>query len=192
MVDSIIIHEYEKVISHIRELLNEQEMTQKELGERAGIDASHVSKSLNNERKASYEKIHRMWEILNKERTKKDKTSADDVMVSDIEWAHPEDTVQEVGEVAWENAYTQIPVKEQGDHIGWITTEQLAENEGDSPIRPLVHDEGFTSVPPYLDAETIQGYLYDDYRAVLVEDEGEYLGIITSYDLMANALDVDD
>ena len=81
-------------------------------------------------------------------------------------------------------AYTQLPVREGGDHIDWVTAETLAGKDSNSPIRPLVHREAFTTVPPYLDVETIQEYLNGEYRAMLIEDDGEFLGIVTPYDLV--------
>ena len=56
-----------------------------------------------------------------------------------------DETVREVGLRAMENEYTQSPVKEGDDHIGWITTEMLAERGSDSLIRPLVHRDSFTT-----------------------------------------------
>lgn len=185
---AIILHEYEQVISHLRRLLDEQEITQKELADRTGIDASHVSRSLNGDREASYEKIYAMWTVL-KQQEAEEKVTAEDVIEPEIKWAYPDETVQEVGKRAMENEYTQLPVKEGEDHIGWITTERLAEGESDLAIRPLVHREGFTTVPPFIDVDTIQDLLNEDYRALLVEDGGEYLGIITPYDLVYYTLE---
>ncbi|QLG51005.1 CBS domain-containing protein [Natrinema halophilum] len=182
MPGSIILHEYERVIDQLRSLLDEQGLTQKQLAEKTSIDPSHVSRSLNGEREASYEKIYRMWKVLKQEA--EDTVTAEEVMVPEIEWVYPDETVGEVGKRAMEMAYTQFPVREEGDHIGWITTERLAGEDSDSPIRPLVHREGFTTVPPYLDVETIQEHLNGEYRAMLVEDEGEFLGIVTPYDLV--------
>lgn len=183
MPDSIVLHRYERVISHLRRLLDEQDMTQKELAERTGISESHVSRALNEGREASYDKIYRMWKVLKREEAE-EKVTAEDVMEGEIEWAFPDETVGEVGKRAMEMAYTQLPVREGGDHIGWVTTETLAGKDRNSPIRPLVHREGFTTIPPYLDVKTIQEHLNGEYRAVLVEDDGEFLGIVTPYDLV--------
>jgi predicted transcriptional regulator len=183
MTDSVVLHRYERVISHLRRLLDEQDMTQKELAERTGISESHVSRALNEGREASYEKIYRMWTVLKQEEAE-ERVTAEDVMEGKIEWALPDETVGEVGKRAMEMAYTQLPVREGMDHIGWVTTETLAGKDSNSPIRPLVHREGFTTVPPYLDVETIQEYLNGEYRAMLVEDDGEFLGIVTPYDLV--------
>lgn len=183
MPDNIVLHKYERVISHLRRLLDEQDMSQKELSERTEISESHVSRALNEDREASYDKIYRMWKILKQEEAE-ERVSSVDIMKREIEWAFPDETVGQVGKRAMEMAYTQLPVREDGDHIGWVTTETLAGKDSDSPIRPLVQREGFTTVPPYLDVETIQEYLNGEYRAMLVEDEGEFLGIVTPYDLV--------
>lgn len=190
MADSIVLQRYEQVISHLRRLLDEQDMTQKELAERTGISESHVSRALNEGREASYDKIYRMWTVLKQEEAE-EKVTAEDIMEGEIEWAFPDETVGEVGKRAMEMAYTQLPVREEGDHIGWVTTETLAGMDSDSSIRPLVHREGFTTVPPYLDVETIQEYLNGEYRAMLVENDGEFLDIVTPYDLVNFTLNED-
>lgn len=190
MADSIIMYEYDEVASHLRRMIDEQDITQREIGDKIGTDASHVSRALNptRDRRFSYDKLYRMWKILKQEEGRKG-VSAKDVMNVKIEWAYPDETIQEVGNRAMENEYTQLPVKEKDDHIGWITTEKLAGEDSDSHIRSLVDHEEFTTVPPYLDAETIQEQLNNGYRAMLVESDGEYLGLITPYDLVQFSLD---
>jgi predicted transcriptional regulator len=190
MPDSIVLQRYEQVISHLRRLLDEQDMTQRELAERTGISESHVSRALNEGREASYDKIYHMWTVLKQEEAE-EKVTAEDVMEGEIEWAFPDETVGDVGKRAMEMAYTQLPVREGGDHTGWVTTETLAGMDSNSSIRPVVHREGFTTVPPYLDVETIQEYLNGEYRAMLVEDDGKFLGIVTPYDLVNFTLNED-
>lgn len=95
MTDSIVLYRYERVISHLRRLLDEQDMTQKELAERTGISESHVSRALSEDREASYDKIYRMWTVLKQEEAE-ERVTAEDVMEGKIEWASPDETVGEV------------------------------------------------------------------------------------------------
>lgn len=190
MADPIVLHRYEAVTERLRQLLDEAEMTQKELARRTDISPGHVSRSLNGDREAAYAKIYRMWVELKEEEAEGNVTAAD-VMEPEIEWAHPDETVEEVGERAMELAFTQFPVREDGSHIGWVTTERLAGEASDSSIRPLVHSDGFMTVRQFLDVQTVQEHLDDEYRAMLVEDDGTFLGIITPYDLVHHTLDQD-
>jgi predicted transcriptional regulator len=194
MSGGIILYEYEEVLRRLRELRDEQNISQKEIAERVrntpNIDISdaHLSRTLRGEREASYTKIYQIWKVLQEEAAGSGVT-ATELMNAPIEWAHPDETVRDVAEQALENAYTQLPVREDDEHVGWITTERLADEDPDSPIRSLVHSEGFTTVPPFLDQETILDHLQGEYRAILVAENGDYQGIITYWDLTRHTVE---
>jgi predicted transcriptional regulator len=187
MPNKIVLPRYQEVTSEIRRRRDELVITQEQIAEWADADPSHVSRVLNDEREASYEKIYAMWSSLKQEQAE-ESVIATDLMNEEIEWAESGDTVGSVADTAMDKEYTQLPVKDKGEHIGWVTTGRLAEGESDDSIKPLIEWDGFGDVQPYLDIETVHGYLNGPYRALMVRDGSEYLGIITPYDLMEYAL----
>jgi predicted transcriptional regulator len=141
---------------------------------------------MNGNRTLSYETIHQIWLTFQQEKSETGHIAAD-LMEPDIVWADPDERYEDVAQTMMDNAYTQLPVCEDGDLLGWITTEVLAEKgEPDLPIRDLVHNESFGTIESYANEEAVRDALTGDsaYRALLVTDDSEYVGILTREDLV--------
>jgi len=170
----------------IRNALDEQEMTQKELASLIDTSETTFSGYMNGNRTLSYETVHQIWLIFQQKNSEAGHTAAD-LMEPDIVWADPDDRYEDVAQTMMDNAYTQLPVCEDGDLLGWVTTEVLAEKgEPDLAIRELVHDESFGTITASANEEAVRDALTGDsaYRALLVTDDEEYIGILTREDLV--------
>lgn len=170
----------------IRNALDKNEITQKQLADEVGTSAGTFSGWMNGNRTLSYETVYQMWVFFQQANSETGHTAAD-LMESDIVWADPNDRYEDVAQTMMDNAYTQLPVCEGDNLLGWITTEVLAEKgEPDMPIRELVHDESFGTIAAYANEEAVRDALTGDsaYRALLVTDDGKYVGILTREDLV--------
>jgi predicted transcriptional regulator len=170
----------------IRNALDKNEMTQKELADEVDTSEGSFSGWMNYNRTLSYETVYQIWVFFQQANSETGHTAAD-LMESDIVWADPSERYEDVAQTMMDNAYTQLPVCEDGDLLGWITTEVLAEKgEPDLPIRDLVHNESFGTIESYANEEAVRDALTGDsaYRALLVTDDSEYVGILTREDLV--------
>lgn len=169
----------------IRDALKRDGMTQKELASRIKISESTLSGFMNKNRSLAYETIHDIWTTF-QESTPGERTAAD-LMEPEIVWAHPNDMYEEVADTMMENAYTQMPVRENGEFLGWITMEVMADDgELGKPIRPLIHENSLGTIEAHVTERAAGDALTGDtgYRALLVMDGEEYRGILTQEDLV--------
>lgn len=170
----------------IDQAIHDRGMTQKELASQIDTSESTFSGYMNGNRTLAYETIYEIWEVFQRS-SSEDEPTADDLMEPDIEWASPDEMYEDVAGIMMDMAYTQIPVREDGELVGWITTEVLAEEaEPGTTIRDLVHDDSFGTIEAFASEEAVRDALTGDssYRALLVTNEDEYVGILTREDLV--------
>jgi len=186
MVKGLYLPTPRELRRRIRNALDEEEITQKELVDEVDTSEGTLSGWMNYNRTLSYGTVYEMWEFFQQADSETEHTAAD-IMEPDIVWANPDDRYEDVAETMMDNAYTQLPVREEGDLIGWITTEALAEiKESNTAIGEILHDESFGTIPAYASEEAVRDALTGEsaYRALLATDDDEYVGILTQEDLV--------
>ena len=107
--------------------------------------------------------------------------------------AAPGEPVREVLSLIEAHNVSQLPVLDDGDNAGAVTEARLmsaALRDPDVLERPVgeVADEPFPSVPPDAEIEELNRLLSRDVPAVLVEEDGDYVGILTRYDLLHHVM----
>jgi predicted transcriptional regulator len=185
-MEEIYLPSPKEIRAKIRQALDKQEMTQKTLAEKAGVHESSFSSWMNHNDTLAYGTIYEVWEVFQRLSSANSRT-ATDLMEPDVVWANPDDRYEDVAETMMDNAYTQLPVREEGDLIGWITTEALAEiKESNTAIGEILHDESFGTIPAHASEEAVRDALIGEsgYRALLATDDDEYVGILTQEDLV--------
>jgi predicted transcriptional regulator len=185
-VEGIWLPSIDEVREAIGRELDKNDMTQKDLASYLDTSETTLSGFMNGNRTFAYETVYEAWRLFQQEDTGEGLT-ARDIMWESIVWADPDATYDEVAEIMMQNAYTQMPVREDGELLGWITTERLAENATPGePIREYIYQGPFATIDAFVGEDAVRDALTGDSscRALLVSDDGEYVGIITREDLV--------
>ena len=155
--------------------------TQQRIAKLTGISNSQVSRLEKNDVNYTYKVAYNLWNTLEK-LEKKEKSTAEDLMSSPVNWVKAEDTLLEAKEKMLENDFTQLPVKKREKQVGMIDDRTLMEVQ-DSEIKVKeVMKDGFNEVKPSTSESSVKQLLRDE-KAVLVKDS-VYRGIITRSDVM--------
>ena len=111
---------------------------------------------------------------------------ATDLMHVEVISVSPDDAVREAVEKMQQEGYSQLAVIQNGIPVGSISESdvvQAGENAGDKQVRDVMSE----SFPTVSRAATLSEItqLLEHYKAVMVTEDGETVGIITEADLAA-------
>ena len=112
---------------------------------------------------------------------------ASDLMHEEVINVAPDDAVREAVDLMEREAYSQLPVLQNGIPVGSISQGDVVhagENVGDLPVSEVM-SESFPTVAPDATVDEIRNLL-DHYKAVMVTDGGSTVGIITEADIAAH------
>ena len=156
--------------------------TQGKISDLTGLSTTQISRIENNDTNYSHKNAYTLWKTLKE--LEEDYETAEDVMIEDIAWAKPEDTIIEVKKVMRENDYSQLPVKNQKEeHIGRInSTILMGINNPDQKIKENI-GPAYTEISPETPVESIRQIIKED-AAALVKKDGEYKGLVTRADII--------
>ena len=157
-------------------------MSQTQLASMVGISQSHLAKIEKMKVNPSYSLVARIFDAL--ERTQKDECWQ--YMSKDILSAHKGDEVKDIELEMKKRGYSQVPVLDQGQPIGMLTERRILEMK--KPYdKLLVEDamEEVARVPKETNYSSIIPLL-KQFQAVLVQDKGKMVGIITNTDLIGH------
>lgn len=109
-----------------------------------------------------------------------------DHMNQPIVWANAGETCRDALSRMREYSYSQLPVEKDGEPVGSITELGLRDKDGDMLVGAVMDDpfpeiEGDESVDE-------AARVLEDNSALLVTEDGAYIGIITKADLIHSAL----
>lgn len=154
-----------------------------EVAEDVGLSDSQLNRMEHGTTNGSYRNVQRVWQVL-QEQEAAAKEPAESVMVEDILWAYEGETRADVAEKLTENDFSQVPVKDDGDAIGFVTDFDLMEHtDPEAPVEDLVRKSAI-SVEPTDSRKLVKTILEEGYPAVLVREGSQYEGIITKFDLL--------
>ncbi len=173
-----------KKIGKIRKQLG---LTQKQLADLSGVSQSLIAKIESNKIDPAYSKVVQIMNAL-EEYQKKEKKLVSQVMTKKIYSVTSRDTVSKTIKIMREEDISQLPVIENGNCIGSVSESAILgvltdeENPKDVLIDDIM-DDAFPSIPAnsIIDVATD---LLKHYPALLVEKNGEIIGIITKADLL--------
>lgn len=175
------------VIRYLRKSLN---ISQKELGEELGIPQSTISRIENGTMDPPYSKFKMIYEFLESESRKKKQAemTAKDIMTTKIISIRPKSTIKEAIELMYQNGISQLPIMQNGQNLGSITSKKIQKEITDKPeiIKAdiaLIKELPFPEVNVNWDAKAISSLLVS-YAAVLVKKNDKYIGIITDSDFL--------
>jgi len=166
------------------------EITQKELSKAAGISQSMISKMEKKNANPSYNLVLKIVEFLEKYESSKEKTNkiqAKDLMSEKITSVSPDETVKKTIELMEKTGFSQIPIIENGNQIGSIstrTTPSLLLKEKNILSDKIKNhlEPSFPEVDINTSSDEIL-ILLKNNMAVLVKKEGKIKGIISRHNL---------
>lgn len=174
---------YETLMATLREKRRELGVQQKWVAHQAEISAAYLSRMENANTKATYSTVYEIWRVLDECESSARETAAD-LMTTDIAWVGVDDSWRDARTAMLENGYSQLPVREDGRSVGRITERTLLDNpERDERVGAMM-DAGLLEVRPGTARDAIVALLRDETDALLVHDGDEYVGIVTSMDLI--------
>jgi predicted transcriptional regulator len=159
-------------------------LTQAELADQAGVSQPLIARIEGGDVDPRLSTLRSIVEAM--ESAEGDVERAADLMHEGIVAVSPQDPVRVAVERMQEAGYSQLPVISDGVPVGSISDEDLVhadEGVGTDPVREWMA-ESFPSVSPDATLDQVTGLL-DHYKAVVVTEGGQTLGIITGADVAA-------
>ncbi|WP_255151770.1 CBS domain-containing protein [Halorarius halobius] len=177
------IPEYDTTMQILRDKRIELELSLFEVANEVNLSDSQLNRMELAQTNGSYRNVQRVWQVLQEHDTASQE-SAESLMVEDIEWAYKGETRADVVSKLTGNDFSQLPVMDEGEAIGFVTDFDLMEHP--DPKTPVEDMMGMSaiSVEPTDSRELVKAILEEGYPSVLVEDNDGYCGLITQFDLL--------
>ncbi len=159
-------------------------LTQAELADRAAVSQPLIARIEGGDVDPRLSTLRRIVNALDE--AEGGVTRARDLMQTELVAVGPEVLIREAARRMEDEAYSQLPVLQDGVPIGSITQSdlvRLGEDARDEPVGQH-NSESFPTVSPTATLDELTNLL-DHHKAVLVTDAGETVGIITEADLAA-------
>lgn len=175
---------YESLMRKLRDKRRDVGLQQKTVASGAGISKAQLSRMERGKADAKYSTVYAVWEYL-REQENGNRATAADLMHPEIEWASVDETVRDARYRMLDNAYSQLPVRDSsGGHVGSVTDRGLMEiDDLDRPVGEVMGPK-FIEVTPETSKEAVLELFRDRKEAILVRDDDEYIGIITTADVI--------
>ena len=171
--------------SQIKNLRKSLNISQKELGEKLQLSQSTISRIENGTMDPPYSKFKMIYEFLENEKRsrKRSKKHAKDILTPKIIFIEPQSTVRDAVELMTKYNISQLPILENNQNYGSITSKKIQKYITDDPVilNLKVTDVKalpFPEVEKNWNVKDISSLLLN-YPAVLVKENKEFIGIIT-------------
>lgn len=168
----------------LRERRTSLDLTQSELADRADVSQPLIARIESGDVDPRLSTLRRIVEALNE--AEGEVIRAEDLMHKDVVSVGPDDPVTRAVDRMQEEGYSQLPVINNGIPVGSISDSDVinaGEDVGDEPVREIM-SESFPTVSQDATLDEISSLL-DHYKAIMVTDDGDTVGIITQADVAA-------
>jgi len=160
------------------------ELTQSELADMADVSQPLIARIEGGDVDPRLSTLRRIVEALDE--AEGSIVRARDLMHTDVASIGPDDPVRKAVERMQEQGFSQLPVITDGVPVGSISESDIihaGESAAGDPVREVMAESFPTVSQSATLAETSN--LLDHYKAVLVTESGETVGIITEADVAA-------
>lgn len=176
--------------SEIRSRRTETGLTQSELAEKAGVTQAYIAKIESGKADPKISTLEKISKAL-QEATKREKTTAEQVMAKPIISVAPKDKIRKAIKLMESNDISQIPVLKNNRQVGSLAEEIIIKkiSAGENMFKLVeeniekVMGDPFPTVGTEADLDTIF-HLLEHNPAVLVLRKGNPKGIITKADIL--------
>ena len=171
-------------LSDIMKLRKDVNMTQRELAKEVGVSPSMINQIESGSTQPSYITASKIFQILSTKKGKSSPKNAGQICSSKIVKLKPNDTIGKAEKTMLKEEIDQIPIFDNKDPIGLITTEICIANpdKKENPISNVME-----AAPPRVNVDTPANSLTNLIivsKCVLVEKKSNIVGIITSSNLL--------
>jgi predicted transcriptional regulator len=166
----------------LRERRTSLDLTQSALAEMAGVSQPLIARIEGGDVDPRLSTLRRIVNALDE--AEGSVVRAEDVMHETVVSVAPDDAVREAERRMDEAAFSQLPVLQGGIPVGSISHSDVihaGENVGDRPVSEVM-SESFPTVARDATVDEVRNLL-DHYKAVMVTEGGETIGIITEADI---------
>lgn len=172
---------YLNLTKTLKKLRIENELTQRELAQKAGVSQAHIAKIENGKVDPRLSTINKLLSVLEESGEK-----CKDIMTKDLVFTRPNEKIKEVVDKMKKYGISQIPVIEENKVKGNLTEKKIVSNLkkglGSKQVKEVMG-----RAPPIIPAESsVKAIkpLLEDYQAVLVRKDKKVVGIISRSDLL--------
>ncbi|WP_224449798.1 CBS domain-containing protein [Haloprofundus salilacus] len=168
----------------LRERRNALGLTQSALADAAGVSQPLIARIEGGDVDPRLSTLRRIVEALDE--AEGDVLRAADIMNETVISVAPDDSVRAAIGAMEDEAYSQLPVLQSGIPVGSISQSDVihgGDNVGEKPVSELM-SESFPTVARDATVDEVRNLL-DHYKAVMVTEGGETVGIITEADVAA-------
>jgi len=168
----------------LRERRTALDLTQAELAERADVSQPLIARIEGGDVDPRLSTLRRIVEAIDE--AEGDVVRARDLMHQDVIAVSPDDPVKRAVTRMQDEGYSQLPVISSGVPVGSISDSDVVHagtDVGDKAVRDVM-SESFPTVSADATLDEISSLL-DHYKAVMVTESGETVGIITQADVAA-------
>ena len=168
----------------LRERRTALDLTQSELAERAEVSQPLIARIEGGDVDPRLSTLRRIVEALNE--AEGEVIRAESLMHEEVVSVSPDDPVTFAVKKMQDAGYSQLPVLSNGIPVGSISDSDVVhagEDVGEKPVREVM-SESFPTVSMDASLDEISSLL-DHYKAVMVTEEGDTVGIITQADVAA-------
>ncbi|ESS03516.1 MAG: transcriptional regulator, XRE family [uncultured archaeon A07HR67] len=169
----------------LRERRTSLELTQSALAEAAGVSQPLIARIEGGDVDPRLSTLRRIVNAL--QEAEGEVVRAADLMNESVISVAPDDAVGDAVELMEQEAYSQLPVLQNGVPVGSISQGDVVhagENVGAYAVSEVM-SESFPTVAPDATVDEVRNLL-DHYKAVMVTDGGETVGILTEADIAAH------
>ncbi|MDZ7730763.1 MAG: CBS domain-containing protein [Natrialbaceae archaeon] len=168
----------------LRQRRTDLELTQSELADRADVSQPLIARIEGGDVDPRLSTLRRIVNAL--EAAESDVIRAEDLMHGAVVNVTPADPVSEAASQMEAEAYSQLPVLDDGIPVGSISQSDLVSLDEDARTQPVGQhmSESFPTVSKDATLDEISNLL-EHYKAVMITEAGSTTGIITEADIAA-------
>lgn len=169
----------------LRERRTDLGLTQSDLADAAGVSQPLIARIEGGDVDPRLSTLRRIVNAL--EEAEGEVVRAADLMNENVVNVAPDDAVHGAVDLMNREAFSQLPVIQNGIPVGSISQSDIVdagENVGDLPVSEVM-SESFPTVARDATVDEVRNLL-DHYKAVMVTEGGETVGIITEADIASH------